>query len=59
MRRLLGHDDGRHVARQVLRGERARLPVQPDLLGGLHPAAVRLHLVGAHDVSARGESNTS
>jgi len=58
LRRLLGDDDGRHVAGQALRGGRVRLPVQPDLLGGLHPAALRLHLVRAHDASVGGKSKS-
>lgn len=49
----MGHDDGRHVAGQVLRGGGDRLPVEPALLGGIHSAALRIHLVGADDAGPR------
>ena len=55
MRPLVGHDDGRDVAGPLLRGRRGRLPKQPDLLGGLHPTALRLHPLGTHDPGTRSK----
>ena len=55
MRRLVGHDDGRDVAGSLLRRRRDRMPEQPDLLGGIHPATLRLHPLGTHDPGTRSK----